>query len=215
MQSFCSPWTDPFDGQWAYAEHVYGEYLKYWSSLINAPVSHLASSENVTSAVMSIISSLPSSVLNNKKLLVAADCFPSLYFLLDRLQERYCFELVCAGEKGTKYPVSEDEMLAAWTNDVAFALFTWVSSTTSARIKLEKMVSHGKEVGTVVCADITQGVGIVPFDALESGVDFAVSTSLKWVCGGPGAGIIYASPARVLDCAPEFCGWYGQMSSLS
>lgn len=210
MVAFSEAWTDAINGQWAYAEQIYAEYLKLWSGLINAPVANLAPSENVTSAVMNIIGSLPASALKDKKVLIAADCFPSLYFLLDALQERYGFELKCVGEKGTRYPVAEEEYLAAWTDDVGFAIVTWVSSTTSARVNLDKLVSHGKSMGTLVCADVTQGVGIVPFDALESGVNFAVSTSLKWICGGPGAGIIYAAPETVEKCLPEFRGWYGQ-----
>lgn len=210
MTIFGQAWTDPVNGQWAYAEKVYQEYLEHWAHLLNTSASNLAPSENVTSGLMSIISALPDSVLRNKKLLIAADCFPSLYFLLDAIKGRYGFELLCVGEKGTPYPVSEDEILSAWTEDVGFALMTWVSSTASARLNLEKMIDHGKKMSTVVCADITQGVGIIPFDAQESGVDFAVSTSLKWVCGGPGAGIIYASSSYMEKCQPEFRGWYGQ-----
>ncbi len=210
MAAFGQAWVDPVSGQWAYAEKIYQEYLEHWAHLLNASASNLAPSENVTSGLMSVISSLPDSVLKNKKLLIAADCFPSLYFLLDGLKDRYGYELLCVGEKGTRYPVSEDEILSAWTEDVGFALLTWVSSTTSARQNLEKMVAHAQEMSTVVCADITQGVGIIPFDAQKSGVDFALSTSLKWVCGGPGAGIIYTSSNYIEKCYPEFRGWYGQ-----
>ena len=37
--------------------------------------------------------------------------------------------------------------------------------------------------------DCYQSAGIVPFDLTALGVDFAVGGSVKWLCGGPGAGL--------------------------
>jgi selenocysteine lyase/cysteine desulfurase len=41
-------------------------------------------------------------------------------------------------------------------------------------------------------------------------VDFAVSTSLKWMCGTPGAGVLYLSPRLVPHMHPELRGWFSQ-----
>jgi kynureninase len=43
--------------------------------------------------------------------------------------------------------------------------------------------------------------------ALE--VDFAVGGSVKWLCGGPGAGWLYVRPDLAERLAPTFVGWQG------
>jgi len=47
------------------------------------------------------------------------------------------------------------------------------------------------------------------------GADFVVSTSLKWLCGVPGAGIIYVAQPLLTDCQPEFRGWFSQEDPFS
>src|SRR5262249_11872881 len=67
---------------------------------------------------------------------------------------------------------------------------------------------------SIVGVDITQGVGVVPFSA-ANGADFVISTSLKWLCGVPGAGIIYVAPSLLAECRPEFRGWFSQENPVS
>jgi len=101
-------------------------------------------------------------------------------------------------------------MIAEWDNDVALALVTWVSSTTSHKVDLGTLVSHGRAMGSLIGVDITQASGLLPFSVLEPEIDFAVSTSLKWMCGAPGAGMLYVRPDLIEDCRPELRGWFSQ-----
>ena len=65
-------------------------------------------------------------------------------------------------------------------------------------------------MGALVGVDITQGAGLIPFDVASPEVDFAVSTSLKWMCGTPGAGVLYVSPRLIPHCHPPLRGWFSQ-----
>ena len=42
--------------------------------------------------------------------------------------------------------------------------------------------------------DAYQSAGAVPLDVSRVGVDFATGGSVKWLCGGPGAGWLYVRP---------------------
>jgi selenocysteine lyase/cysteine desulfurase len=106
--------------------------------------------------------------------------------------------------------VEDEDFIAAWTPDVGVALLTWVSSTTSARIDLPAMVAHGRRMGSLMGVDLTQGAGLLPFDVAAPEVDFAISTSLKWMCGTPGAGALYVSPRLIPHCTPHLQGWFSQ-----
>jgi selenocysteine lyase/cysteine desulfurase len=46
-------------------------------------------------------------------------------------------------------------------------------------------------------------------------VDFALSTSLKWMCGTPGAGAMYLSPRLIPHCRPHLQGWFSQTNPFN
>jgi selenocysteine lyase/cysteine desulfurase len=106
--------------------------------------------------------------------------------------------------------VEDEDMLAAWTPDVGLALLTWVSSTSSHRIDLSALVAHGRRMGSLVGVDITQAAGLLPYDVNAPMVDFTLSTSLKWMCGTPGAGILHVTPDLTAICQPQLRGWFSQ-----
>jgi kynureninase len=58
-----------------------------------------------------------------------------------------------------------------------------------------------------VILDVYQAAGTVPLgiEALEA--DFAVGGSVKWLCGGPGAGYLYVRPDLARALEPGFIGW--------
>jgi kynureninase len=85
-----------------------------------------------------------------------------------------------------------------------------VSSTTSKRADLARLTEHGRRMGSVIGVDITQGAGLLPFDVTAPAVDFALSTSLKWMCGTPGAGALFVAPELISDCTPALRGWFSQ-----
>jgi kynureninase len=63
------------------------------------------------------------------------------------------------------------------------------------------------EVGAYVVADLYQSAGTVPVDVTAWDVDFATGGSVKWLCGGPGAGYLYVSPRLRDTLRPRLTGW--------
>jgi kynureninase len=76
-------------------------------------------------------------------------------------------------------------------------------SITDARAVIEK--AH--RVGAHVILDVYQGAGAVPMDLEAWGADFAVGGSVKWLCGGPGAGYLYVRPDLAATLEPALVGW--------
>src|SRR5262245_27568705 len=74
---------------------------------------------------------------------------------------------------------------------------------TDARAVIDK--AH--RVGARVILDVYQGAGTVPMDLEAWGADFAVGGSVKWLCGGPGAGFLYVRPDLANTLRPSFVGW--------
>ena len=74
---------------------------------------------------------------------------------------------------------------------------------------VEPIVRRAHEVGAYVVLDCYQSAGVVPFDVTALDVDFAVGGSVKWLCGGPGAGWLYVRPDLAERLEPTFVGWQG------
>ncbi len=203
-------WGRPDDAQWERSLAIRAEFLERWRRLINAPVGTLTTAENVTTALCSVIGALPDRALRGRKVLIAADCFPSLHFLLSGMAPRRGFELVTVPVRGGEHWVRDEEFIAHWREDVGVALLTWVTSTASHRCDLRRLVEHGRALGTLVGVDITQGIGILPFDASQVNADFVISTSLKWLCGVAGAGVLHVRAPLLRECQPELRGWFSQ-----
>ena len=68
---------------------------------------------------------------------------------------------------------------------------------------------HAQEAGAHVLLDAYQSVGTVPLDVSDLAVDFATGGSVKWLCGGPGAGWLYVRPDLIEGLEPSFVGWQG------
>ncbi|RVC81412.1 aminotransferase class V-fold PLP-dependent enzyme [Mesorhizobium sp. M4A.F.Ca.ET.022.05.2.1] len=215
LADFSAIWSAEDDGQWPAALAARQRFIDTWIRLIDAPQGTLTTAENVTSALYSLIGALPSERLAGKRVLVAADCFPSLHFLLAGLAQRFNFTLDTVPLRPGESWVRDEDFVARWQEDVGLALITFVTSTASHRCDVAKLAAHGQAMGSIVGVDITQGVGVVPFSVAETPVDFVVSTSLKWLCGSSGAGILQVAPDLLSTCRPELRGWFSQPNPFS
>ena len=70
-------------------------------------------------------------------------------------------------------------------------------------------IEKAHRVGARVVLDLYQAAGAVPVDVTALGADFAVGGSVKWLCGGPGAGYLYVRPDLMSTLRPAAVGWAG------
>jgi selenocysteine lyase/cysteine desulfurase len=215
LSEFSAIWSAEDDGQWPAALAARQRFIDAWSLLIDAPKNSLTAAENVTAALYSLIGGLPLERLAGKRLLVAGDCFPSLHFLLAGLADRFGYTVDTVPLRPGESWVRDDDFLARWQDDVGLALLTFVTSTASHRCDVVRLAAHGRKLGSLVGVDITQGVGVAPFSVSATPVDFVVSSSLKWLCGASGAGILQVAPDLLKACQPELRGWFSQENPFS
>jgi kynurenine formamidase/selenocysteine lyase/cysteine desulfurase len=215
MTEFSAIWAAPNDKQWGYVLRKRQDYCEAWGRLINAPKGSVTHVDNVTDALHKLVRALPEDWLRGKRVLVGEDCFPSLHFLLAGLAPKIGFTLDTVPRSPGKAWVETEDFIAHWGRDVALALLTWVTSTASAKMDYSALVAHGRDMGSLMVADITQAAGLIPFDVMQPKVDFVISTSLKWLCGTPGAGILYVDKDLIPELQPEGRGWFSQNNPFS
>jgi selenocysteine lyase/cysteine desulfurase len=215
LADFSTGWGSPDDSQWNLALRARAHFIDSWRALIQADAGTLTNTENVTTALYSIINALPLQHRASRRFLIAADCFPSLHFVLSGMAQRHGFELHTVPLRPGETWVREEDILRHWTPEVSVALLTSVTSTASYRCDLAALIDHGRRMGSLVGVDITQSIGLFPFDVRVSGVDFVVSSSLKWLGGTSGAGILYVNTPLLEQCRPVLRGWFSQADIFS
>jgi kynureninase len=100
-----------------------------------------------------------------------------------------------------------DKMLATIDEETALVSVSHVLFRSSFIQDLAAITKRAHEVGAKIVADLYQSAGTVPVNVRELGVDFATGGSVKWLCGGPGAGYLYVRRDLWPGLKPRATGW--------
>ncbi|MDE0132176.1 MAG: aminotransferase class V-fold PLP-dependent enzyme [bacterium] len=114
-----------------------------------------------------------------------------------------------------KRPLDDD-----WTSAVLDRLDESVSVvsapachwTDGTRLDLELVGKAARQVGARLVLDLSQSLGMAPFDAGAIQPDFVVSVGYKWLLGPPGMGYLWASPEN-RDGRPLDGNWMARAGS--
>ena len=100
-----------------------------------------------------------------------------------------------------------ERMLAAIDEETLLVPFSHVLFKSAFLQDAKAIIDRAHEVGAIVVLDAYQSAGTVPFNVKELNVDFATGGSVKWLCGGPGAGYLYIRPDLHDKLQPKTTGW--------
>src|SRR3954449_7946998 len=163
--------------------------------IIGAPAGSVVMHQNVTVAEMVVLSCFTNPGTRNRVVYEEAN-FPSVRYLY---QAQPDLEVVAVEDDRAIVEAIDERTLLVPISHVLFK---------NAEIQdVEPIVRRAHEVGAYVVLDCYQSAGVVPFDVTALGVDFAVGGSVKWLCGGPGAGWLYVRPDLSERLEPTFVGW--------
>lgn len=84
---------------------------------------------------------------------------------------------------------------------------SWVQFGRGWRTDLSSLAQVCHEAGALLCADVIQGLGVVPADFESWGVDFAMADAHKWLLGPLGVGVLYVRGACLDRLRPLEPGW--------
>lgn len=165
--------------------------------ILGAPPGSIVMHQNVTVAEAIVLSCFPSPGERNWIVYEEAN-FPSVRYLY---QAQPQFEVIAVEDGAAIVEAIDERTLLVPISHVLFK---------NGEIQdVEPIVRRAQEAGAHVVLDCYQSAGVVPFDLTGLGVDFAVGGSVKWLCGGPGAGWLYVRPDLAERLEPTFVGWQG------
>ncbi len=173
-------------------------------SIIGAGKGEVAMQQNVSICQWIVTSCLDWSGPHNK-LVTDGLNFPSNDYIYHRLEKQGAEIHSVASPDGMT--LSTEAMLAAIDERTRLVSVSHVAFRSSWVQDLAAITKRAHEVGAMVVADLYQSAGILPVDVRALGVDFATGGSVKWLCGGPGAGYLYVRRDLWPELEPAATGW--------
>ena len=160
--------------------------------------------QNVTVA-QAIVASCFSYDGPRRKIVLADLEFPSNMYLFEGFR-RYGAEIVYV-PSDDMVRTNLDRLLAAIDERTVLVPMSLVLFKSAYIQDAAAVVEQAHRVGAHVVLDVYQAAGTVPMNLEQLGVDFAVGGSVKWLCGGPGAGYLYVRPDLARALKPGVVGW--------
>lgn len=150
-------------------------------------------------------------------ILIEAGAFPSDRYAVESQIRFHGFDpatclIELAGDEpnGTISMAAIERTLAEHGDRVALILWPGVQYRTGQAFDLKEIARLGHARGCAVGFDLAHGAGNLPLQLHDSGADFAVWCSYKYLNSGPGAvagAFVHEKHART--DRPRFAGWWG------
>lgn len=130
--------------------------------------------------------------------------FPSNLYIYHALKNGARLVTV-PSDDGVTVPL--DKMLEAIDEETRLVSVSHVIFRSSFIQDIKAITARAHDVGAMIVADVYQSAGTVPLNVKEIGLDFATGGSVKWLCGGPGAGYLYVRRDLWPSLEPQLTGW--------
>jgi kynureninase len=172
--------------------------------ILGVPTGTISMHQNVTVA-MGIVASCHRFDARRRKVVLTDLEFPTNIYLFEGCR-RYGAEIAMVrSDDGIRVPL--DRLLDAIDDETALVPLSLVLFRSGCVQDARAVVEKAHKVGARVALDVYQAAGTLPMSLEQLGVDYAVGGSVKWLCGGPGAGYLYVRPDVAKAVEPVLVGW--------
>jgi kynureninase len=188
------------EGWWAMPVTV-GDLI---GRIIGAGAGEVVMHQNV-SICQSIVTSCFAWNGKRNKLVTDGLNFPSNDYIYHGLERQGARIVSVPSPDGMTLPL--ELLLDAIDEETQLVSVSHVAFRSSYVQDLAAIAKKAHAVGALIVADLYQSAGILPVDVRALNVDFAVGGSVKWLCGGPGAGYLYVRKVLWPMLRPSATGW--------
>ncbi len=140
--------------------------------------------------------------------------FPSVMYVYEAhaRDRRFRIEKIKSEDSIT---VSIERLLDAIDEETLLVPLSHVLFKSAFLQDARRITERAHEMGALVVLDTYQSAGTVPLNVKELDVDFCTGGSVKWLCGGPGAGYLYVAPRLQEILEPKVTGWVAHDSPFA
>jgi kynureninase len=172
--------------------------------ILDAPPGTVVMHQNV-SVIMGLVASALEFKAPRNRVVYSELQFPTVMYAWEA-QRRHGAEIVMVRSRDG-VGVETQDFLDAIDERTLIVPLSHVLFQSSYQQDLAAITRRAHEVGALVLADCYQSAGCVPFSVQKLDLDMACGGSVKWLCGGPGAGYLYCKPELRERLQPALTGW--------
>ncbi len=180
--------------------------------IMNAPKGSVTMHQNV-SVVQAIVASAIDFGAGRDRVVYTDQNFPSNSYVWESWRRYGAQPVVVPSEADGRVPT--ERLLEAIDERTAIVPISHVCFRTSFLQDAAAICARAREVGALVLLDAYQSLGTVPIDVEALGVDMVCGGSVKWLCGGPGAGYLYVREELARTLRPAITGWAAHSSPFA
>lgn len=173
--------------------------------LVSAPAGTVTMHQNV-STVMSVLASCFEYTAARNKIVYETLMFPTVSYVWKAEERRGAVVELIPSADGTT--IDADAVCAAIDEHTVAVPIQHVVFSSAFIQDVKKIARRAAEVGAHVILDCYQSIGTIPIDVVDLGVSFACGGSVKYLCGGPGAGWLYVRKDLIERFEPRVTGWF-------
>ena len=203
-QSYLSPWQDSGREPWQAWLAIITEFQQSLGRLFNSSPMQFCPQVNLSSGLTKLIMALPE-LNENSVVLMSAQDFPSMGFAMQKaLPDGVTIRYIPEDEDITQIDVWQQHLTA----DIDLVFVSQAYSNTGQLAPIYDIVKLAKANHTLSIIDVAQSAGVIPLDLTELDADFMIGSSVKWLCGGPGAAYLWLNSKHIERLAPKDVGWF-------
>lgn len=197
------PWRDTGEA-WPDWLSAIDDWRAALGSLIGVEARDLCPATNVSAALSRYLSALGAAT-KRRTILLAPSAFPTIGYVAGGLAAAGWTARYLPADADVRDPAS---WASALDDEVALVVAMHVSSNSGALTDIATVAAAAKAAGARCVADCAQSIGIVPVTPAAWGADAVIGTSVKWLCGGPGAAWLWVAPHDRTKLDPMERGWW-------
>ncbi len=202
--AYFAPWAAGTAAVWDQWLAGTDRYRTALARIIGASADDICPQTNISSALTKILFSL-AVPKGRTKIVLCEEDFPTVGFVLSQAEK---LGLKPVFLKSGPHLADPDAWAEAFRDDVHMVHVTHVFSNLGLKTPVAEIVRRAREKGVVAIVDAAQSAGAVEIFADEWDADFITGTSVKYLCGGNGAGWLWVNPGVAPKCAPHDVGWF-------
>ncbi|MFY8274539.1 aminotransferase class V-fold PLP-dependent enzyme [Pseudoalteromonas sp. SSDWG2] len=207
--AFFAPWeqgkTEPWQ-QWLGGVDAFTQQL---ATLFNSEAKLFCPQVNLSSALTKLVHAHPRLNKAKCKVLMSEQDFPSMGFALQKsLAERSEFVFIPASVDVCDANVWERYL----TPEIDLVFISQVYSNSGKQAPSADIIGLAKRQGVLSLVDVAQAAGIIDIDLSHLQPDFMIGSSVKWLCGGPGAAYLWVNEQQLGLCEPKDVGWFSHQN---
>jgi len=136
--------------------------------------------------------------------------FPSNIYPWLRLRETHGVEVRMCGEQNGR--VDQEELCNLIDDRTRLVAISQVQFASGFRANIARLAEATRQKDALLVVDVIQGLGVVPTNVEQEGIDVAAGAGHKWLLTPEGVGYLYLSDRARERIEPTLVGWVSVQS---